>query len=452
MNDSKASDLPIALSQKGSPKPALSLVDAIGLIVGVVIGAGIFETPALVAANADRDFNIILFWVLGGVISFIGALCFAELATTYPHVGGNYHYLHRTYGRTIAFLFAWARMTVVQTGSIALLAFVFGDYLAQILPLGSYSASIYAALAIALLTVVNLVGLQPGKWTQNWLTAAKVLGLALVVVVGLAIAAPEASTAAVSSSKPSWGLAMIFVLLSYGGWNEAAYISAEIRNPRRNMVRSLLFSIAIISAIYVAINLAYLHGLSAAGMANSQAVAADLMRRAIGQHGVVFISFLIAISTLGALNATIFTGARTNYALGQDFSLFRFLGHWQQQANTPNGALIVQCAIALLLVILGSVTRKGFETMVDYTAPVFWFFFLLVGIALILLRIREPNRSRPFQVPLYPITPLLFCATSAYLLYSSLVYTKVGAIVGVVVVALGIPVLYWQQQSSQSNQ
>jgi amino acid transporter len=449
VNDSKSSSVPLVLPQEGAPKPALSLIDAIGLVVGVVIGAGIFETPALVASNLGNDFTIILFWILGGVISFIGALCFAELATAYPHVGGNYHYLHRTYGRSIAFLFAWARMTVVQTGSIALLAFVFGDYASQILPLGSYSASIYAGFAIAGLTAINLVGLQPGKWTQNWLSIAKILGLVLVIVVGLAIATPG-TPAVAEPSTPSWGMAMIFVLLSYGGWNEAAYISAEIRNPQRNMARSLLFSIAIISAIYVAINLAYLHGLSITGMVKSEAVAADLMRGAVGQSGAVFISVLIAITTLSALNATIFTGARTNYALGKDFSLFRFLGHWQEHSNTPAQALMLQSAIALLLIILGSITRKGFETMVDYTAPVFWFFFLLVGIALILLRIREPNRARPFRVPLYPITPLLFCATCAYLLYSSLVYMEKGAIVGVIVVALGIPMLYWQQQLTKS--
>ncbi|MBD2561306.1 MULTISPECIES: APC family permease [Nostoc] len=430
--------------QVAVPKPSLTLPDAVALIVGIVIGAGIFQTPALVANQAGSDFAVLLFWLIGGVVSLVGALCYAELATVYPDVGGAYYYLKRAFGRRVAFLFAWARMTVIQTGSIALLAFVFGDYVSQIWRLGTFSSSIYAAIAIALLTALNIIGLQQGKWTQNLLSAAKVLGLLLVVILGLT-AIPNSATAAPveSASSGTWGLAMVFVLLSYGGWNEAAYISAEIQDGRRNIVRSLMWSIGIITAIYLLINLAYLRGLGLTNMAQSEAVAADLMRSLWGESGALFISVLIAIATLGATNATIFTGARTNFALGQDFSLFGFMGRWQQRPSSPTYALLLQAAIALALVFLGTLTRKGFETMVDYTAPIFWFFFLLSGISLLVLRIREPHIVRPFRVPFYPFTPLLFCAVCGYLLYSSLVYTGVGAVAGVLAVAAGIPVLFW---------
>lgn len=429
-----------------APKPSLSFVDAVALIVGIVIGAGIFETPALVASSAGSEFALLLTWLAGGVASLIGAVCYAELATAYPHVGGTYYYLKRSFGQFMSFLFAWARMTVIQTGSIVLLAFVFGDYASQVLRLGPVSASLYAAGAIALLTVINIIGLQQGKCAQNLLTAAKVLGLLLVVVIGLVTTAPASINPAAPTGSGSWGLAMLFVLLSYGGWNEAAYISAEIQNRRRNIVRSLLWSIGIITAIYLLINLAYLRGLGLAGMAQSEAVAADLMRRQFGDAGASFISLLIAVSTLGAINATIFTGARTNYAMGQDVSLFGFLGRWQPRPSSPTTAFLLQAIIALALVVLGTITRKGFETMVDYTAPVFWFFFLLSGLSLFILRQREPQTNRPFRVPLYPLTPLLFCAICGYLLYSSLAYTGVGAIVGVAVVLLGIPLLYWSQK------
>lgn len=433
---------PIVASETAAPQPALAFVDAVAIIVGIVIGAGIFETPALVAANAGSEVVVMLVWLLGGAMSLIGALCYAELATAYPHAGGNYYYLRRAFGNSIAFLFAWARMIVIQTGSIALLAFVFGDYASQLLGLGRYSASLYAAIAVVLLTVLNILGIQQGKWTQNWLTAAKVLGLLLLVIVGLVWASPPAVVEpAEPTSTNTLGMAMIFVLLSYGGWNEAAYISAELRNLKRNMGRSLLWSIGIITAIYLAINLAYLQGLGLTNMAGSQAVAAELMRRAWGTPGAWFISLLIAVSTFGAINATIITGARTNYALGKDFRLFGFLGHWHQRANTPIRALIVQGAIALMLVVMGTLTRRGFETMVDYTAPVFWFFFLLTGISLFILRSREPNRPRPFQVPFYPLTPILFCLICGYLLYSSLAYTGIGAFFGVVAVVAGIPLL-----------
>lgn len=438
------SSLEQADTGEATPKPLLTLSDAVALIVGIVIGAGIFQTPALVASQAGSDTAVLLLWLAGGVVSMIGALCYAELATTYPNVGGVYYYLKRAFGKDTAFLFAWARLTVIQTGSIALLAFVFGDYASEIFRLGTFSPSVYAAVVIALLTLLNIVGLQQGKWAQNLLTAAKILGLLLVVLFGFT--ATTGSAIPTESTAPgNWGLAMVFVLLSYGGWNEAAYISAEIKNKQKNILRSLLWSIGIITAIYLLINLAYLRGLGLANMADSSAVAADLMRAVWGTPGAVFISILIAICTLGAVNATIFTGARTNYALGQDFALFGFMGRWQQLPSSPSSALIVQAAIALALVLLGTFTRKGFETMVDYTAPVFWFFFLLSGISLMLLRQKDPLSTRPFRVPFYPLTPLLFCAVCGYLLYSSVVYTNIGAMVGVVVVVAGIPVLFWNR-------
>ncbi len=435
-----ASKITMPESTLSTPKQTLSTIDASALIVGMVVGVGIFETPALVAANAATEQVALVAWGLGGIMSFVGALCYAELATAYPDAGGTYFYLMRAFGKKLAFLFAWARMTVIQTGSIALLAFVFGDYASQLLRLGEYSSAIYALMAIALLTTLNVVGIQQGKWTQNLLTVAKVVGLLLVIGVGIFIATAQSAAATPApTQKTTFGLAMVFVLLTYGGWNEAAYLSAEVRDSKRNMVRVLLGSIAVIAIIYILINLAYLHGLGLGGMAKSEAPAADLMRLVFGETGAKFVSFLIAVSALGSANATIFTGARTNYALGRDFKRFAFIGRWSN--STPKNALMVQGAIALTLVILGALTRKGFEAMVEYTAPVFWFFFLLSGIALLVLRVREPEVPRPFRVPIYPIIPLLFCATCAYLLYSSINYTGIYGSIGVIVLLTGVPIL-----------
>ncbi|MEZ8220690.1 Amino acid transporter [Candidatus Fervidibacteria bacterium JGI MDM2 JNZ-1-D12] len=425
-----------------APKPALTVADAVAIIVGIVIGSGIFRTPSLVAANTPNELLFLFAWLLGGIVSFIGALCYAELATTYPHAGGEYHFLHRAFGRDIAFLFAWARATVIQTGSIAMLGFVFGDYASQIFSLGTYSPAIYAALAAIALTAVNIMGVQQGKWTQNLLTAAKVLGLLLVVAVGLFAALPsEPATPPPKPSSGAFGLAMIFVLLTYGGWNEAAYISAELKDVRRNMLKALMLGITAITVIYLLVNFAYLKGLGLSGMAKSEAVAADLLRNAWGEVGAKFISVLIAISALGAMNATIFTGARTNFAWGQDFRALKFLGVWDERVSTPANALLVQGLISLGLIALGAWTRQGFSTMVDYTAPVFWFFFLLTGLSLFILRTADAETRRPFAVPLYPLVPLLFCVFCVYMLQSSLSYTGVGALVGVAVLLVGIPVL-----------
>lgn len=425
-----------------APKPTLSVADAVAIIVGIVIGSGIFKTPSLVAANTPNELLFLFAWLLGGIVSFIGALCYAELATTYPHAGGEYHFLHRTFGRDISFLFAWARATVIQTGSIAMLGFVFGDYASQIFSLGTYSPAIYAAVATIVLTSLNIMGVQQGRWTQNLLTAAKVIGLLLVVAVGLFIALPsEPATPSPKPSSGAFGLAMIFVLLTYGGWNEAAYISAELKDVRRNMLRALMLGIAAITVIYLLVNFAYLKGLGLSGMAKSEAVAADLLRNAWGEMGAKFISVLIAISALGAMNATIFTGARTNFAWGRDFKALGFLGVWNERASTPSNALLVQGLISLGLVALGAWTRQGFSTMVDYTAPVFWFFFLLTGLSLFILRTADAENLRPFAVPLYPLVPLLFCFFCVYMLQSSLSYTGIGALVGVAVLLVGIPVL-----------
>jgi APA family basic amino acid/polyamine antiporter len=436
--------------EAANPIPALSRTDAIVVIVGIVVGAGIFKTPSLVAASSGSEAAALLLWVAGGAISLIGALCYAELVTAYPHPGGDYHYLGRAYGKPPAFLFAWSRITVLQTGSIALLAFVFGDYASQLFSLGNRSSAIFAALLIIVLTAINLIGLRQGKWTQKILTIAEIAGLLLVVVAGLVVSpAAGVQPAPVDADGParsSVGLALVFVLLTYGGWNEAAYISSEMRGRRRNLARALLWGIAIITGIYLLVNVALLRGLGLAGMAASEAVAADLMRRWLGETGAELVSVLVAVSAITSANATVLTGARASYALGRDFRVFRPLGRWRSRAGTPGNALLVQGAIALALVLLGSLTRSGFATMVEYTAPVFWFFFLLTGLALIVLRIRDPGTPRRFSVPLYPLTPLLFCASSAYMLWSSLAHTGFGALVGVAVLLAGVPVLFWARR------
>jgi amino acid transporter len=332
------------------------------------------------------------------------------------------------------------------------LAFVFGDYASQLLSLGGRSSAIFAGILVVALTGLNLLGLREGKWTQKILTTAEVTGLLLVVVAGFAVA-PSAADPVVSGPtpepfRPTVGLALVFVLLTYGGWNEAAYISSEMRGGRRNLARALLLGTAIITGIYLLVNVAYLRGLGLAGMAGSEAVAADLMRRWLGQSGAELVSVLVAICAMTSANATVLTGARASFALGRDYRIFRPLGRWQSRGGTPGNALLAQGVIALALVYFGALTRSGFVTMVEYTAPVFWAFFLLTGLALIVLRIRDPETPRRFAVPFYPVIPLLFCASSAYMLWASLAHTGIGALVGVGVLLLGVPVLAWARRGS----
>ncbi len=426
------------------PAPSLRIVDAVALTVGVVLGAGIFKAPSLVAAQLGSENAVLLAWLLGGVASLVGALCYAELASAWPHPGGDYHFLHRALGPGVAFLFAWARLTVIPTGSIALLAFVFGDYASQLAPLGPYSSSVYATAVVVGLTAMNVAGLRQGTRTQNLLTVVEVLGVGVLIVAGLLLVPSPAQPPPAASSTSmgsAWGMAMIFVLLTYGGWNEVACLSAEVRGSRRNLGRALLVSIGVVTALYLLVNWAYLRGLGLAGVGRSEAVAADLMQRAVGSWGAQVICVLVAVSALTSANATVLTGARTHYAFGCDSVLFKGLGHWHARANTPTRALLVQGVLSLGLVGLGTLTRQGFETMVEYTAPVFWLFFLLTGVSLLVLRAREPHAPRPFRVPLYPLTPLLFIGTCAYVLYSSLAYAGLGALASLVVLGTGAVLL-----------
>lgn len=412
---------------------------AAALCVGMVIGAGIFKTSPMVAQSLPEAWQLYLAWALGGVLSFVGALCFAELAAAFPDAGGDYHFLRRAYGPRVGLLFAWSRFAVIHTGSMALLGFVFGDYLSQIVDLGPQASALLAAGLIVALTALNLAGVRAGLGTQLGLMALVIAGLLLLgggavvqQAAGLPPALPGAATAAAD-----WGTAMVFVFLAYGGWSDAATLSAEMRDPRRGIVRALLLGLALVTALYLLANWAYVRVLGLAGLAHSVAPAAELMRLVWGRGAELLMVGAVTLTTLSVMNAILIAGPRTTYAAARDLLAGSRLAHWNARRGTPGTAVVATSAVALLLVAFGALTRGGFSTMVDYLSPVYWAFLTLSGAAVIVLRRREPDAPRPFRVPLYPWLPLLFTACSAWLLGSSLVYVKAGAVVGVAVLAAG---------------
>jgi amino acid transporter len=430
------------------PRQTLSVTDACAMIVGLIVGAGIFGTPSIVAGAVGDESTLYMVWIAGGVFSIIGALCYAELATAFPSAGGEYHFLQRAFGRSLAFLYGWARMTVIVAGSIAVFAYLFGDYLSRVINLGAHSSAIWAALVVVVLTGVNYCGIREGKATQNVFTVLEVGGLVLIIVAGLFFAAPPAAVvpAAAGADQPWYmgagiGSAMIFVLFTYGGWNDAAYISAEVRNRERNMARALLIAISVVALLYVLVNFAYLKGLGYDQMARSNAVAADLLKAVWGPTGEKVIAIMIAIAALTSVNGSMIVGARSNYALGRDWPMLSYLGQWHEASGSPRNAMLVQGAIALALVGLGAIQNSGFKGLVEYSLPVFWGFFLLTGIALFVLRAKEPDAPRPFKVPMYPVVPAIFVLMCGYLLYSSLTYHRTHALVGLGVLAVGAVVL-----------
>jgi amino acid transporter len=443
--------------------PRLGLWDAVSIIVGIVVGTAIFKTPAMVFQNAPGPWSAMAVWLLGGGLSLCGGLCYAELATRYPRDGGDYEYLSRAYGRWIGFHFGWAQLTVILSGSIGAMAYAFADYSARLWPsLGGHIPWV-AAAAVLLLSACNALGVVTGKFVQNILSVAKMSGLAAVAVAGLSAAwqdHPPAMLAPGAQENVRLGLAMVFVLYAYGGWNDAAFVAAEVCDVQRNLPRALWIGIAAITAIYLAVNAAYLTVLGFDAARQSDTPAADVLERSVGAWGSRAVSVLVMISALGAINGMILTGSRVYAVWGADSRAFHWLGGWNQRRVAPVAAVIAQAAITVVLILAVGTQQGqrlfdlslagvglpglpwdrywgGFETLVAGTAPVFWSFFLLTGLSVFVLRTTDRTTPRRFSIPLFPLPPMIFCAACVYMLYSSIEYARWLSLLGAAPLAIG---------------
>jgi basic amino acid/polyamine antiporter, APA family len=430
------------------PQRQLSLFDSVCILVGIIIGAGIYETTPMVASCMGSGGGTLAVWLVGGVLALAGSLCYAELATAYPREGGDYVYLTRALGRWCGGLFGWSQLAIVRPGDIALMAFIFARYANQLwAPLGGWGGPVlWAALIVMVLTVINILGVRSGRTTQNILTVAKVVGLLAIVgaaFLGGGAAAPASAPQPAGGASMNLQLAMILVLFVYGGWNEMAYVAAEVKEPNRNIVRALVIGAVTVTGLYALINGAFLYGLGFEAMSKSQAIAVDVVRKTLPADSAGrFIAAVICISAAGAVNGLIFTGARVTYALGTEHAMFRVLGRWHPRWGTPVAALAVQGAIALVIVVAAG----SFVDTILYSAPVVWLFFTGTAISVFLLRLKEPTIDRPFRVPAFPIVPGIFLACCLFMFYNSLTYawgvkpTALWIMAGVMVV--GVPV-YW---------
>ncbi len=438
------------MSRGESPKQELTLFDSTCLIVGIIVGAGIYQTAPDVAKGAGSGLGVLVIWVVAGLLSLCGAMGYAELASAYPRVGGDYVYLSRAYGRWAGFLFGWAQLAIVRPGDIAVMAFVFATYAQAIYDpfartdfAGTHQC--YAVGATVLFTAVNALGVSEGKWTQNVLTVLKVLGL--LSIVGLSVLGPSGSPPAGAVQPFPWSLALILVLFTFGGWNEMAYVAAEVRNPRRNIARALAIGTLTVTVLYLLVNGAFLHSLGYSGMGQSRAVAAETVARVLPQCGEKFISALICISALGAVNGLVLTGARISFAVGSEHRVFRFLGRWEERRGTPARALLVQGAIAVALIVaLGS-----FLNAILYTAATVYSFYLATTMAILVLRRKEPQVERPYRVFGYPVVPLVFAAVCAFLIYSAVCYRPRVAAVSTLVLPLGLLLYRISERKTQAE-
>ena len=423
-----------------APRRQLNVWHAASICVGMVIGAGIFSSTPAAASNVAGSAQLMLAWAIGGAFSLIGALCFAEMAAAFPDAGGDYFFLRKAYGERVGFLFAWSRFAVIHTGSMAMLAFVFGDYLGQIVHFGAHDSAMFATLIILALTGINLAGIRVGLNTQITLMIIVLSGLVSIGAAGAWLwwqGIPPPTAPPPRGDNVHLGAAIIYIFLAYGGWNDAATLSAEMRDEARGMRLALVLGMGVVTALYLLVNWGFLQGLGLAGLARSVAPASDLMLKAFGRPGQYAIVAAVTITSLTVMNAIMITGARTTYAAARDTGTLLTLSRWHAVRGTPPAAIIAIGGVSLLLVGFGSFTRRGFATMVDYMSPVFWSFMTLSALALIVLRRRYPAVRRPYRAPLYPVLPLVFALGSAYTAYASLIYVKVGALVGALVLGLG---------------
>jgi len=427
---------------------SLHLPDATALVVGCVIGAGIFRTAASIARYLHEPWLVMAVWAAGGFISFCGALCYAELGAAYPKTGGDFVYIGKAYGPAASFLFGWTKIFTERVGTIAILGSVFAEYAASVLHLNSFHTKELAATAILLLTWANILGIHVGKGVQNTLTAVKVGALLFIISAGLlgmgGQLAPADSGTAAGPAMPvlqAFGVALVFVLWTYGGWTESSYVAEEIHDPHRNLPWSIFLGLSVVMVLYLAVNWVYMRYIPLAEMPGKPLVAAEVMRAAIGPAGAAVTSLVVASSAFGALNGYILTSGRILLAMGKEHPLFSRLAAVHPRFATPAQALGFNALAAILLVWIGT-----FDQIVTYSTVVISLFFALAAFSVIVLRVKDPKTPRPYRVWGYPVTPVLFIL-ALLLFVADITWTQPReAVFGFVLAALGFPLYLWSRK------
>ena len=424
----------------------LGLFSGMMAVVGGIIGGGIFRTPATVAERLRSPGLVLLAWVIGGVVALIGAFCWGELGQRRPRAGGGYVYLRETFGPLPAFLYGWTLVLVIATGAIAAVGVTFADYTLALVGLPHTYSVPLAVAAIVFLAGINYVGVRPAAITQNIFTILKLVALAMLIGAGIFLGAPSPPSAAPSPPLhlAALGPALVPVLFTYGGWQQTNFIAEEIVEPERNLPRALVLGVAIVVAVYLLTNVAYLRVLGVDGLAASTAPAADTMRAVLGPTGGKIIAAGIAVSTFGFLNLVILVTPRVLQAMAADGVFFGRLAVLHPTYQTPTAAIVALALCAVALTLTGT-----FGQLVDYVTFGDWIFFGLTAAALFVYRQRDQGPVTGFCVPGYPGTVIIFVLAAAYVVFSAIISNPTNAAIGAGLIALGIPAfLYWRSRAS----
>ena len=425
--------------------------DATMLVMGGIIGAGIFVNPAEVARHVHTPGLIVGVWALGGLIAMAGALVYAELADRRPEVGGQYAYLRDAYGPTPAFLYGWSLLLVIQSGGMAAVAITFARYFGELTALALPDGAVAAAVLL-LLVAINCVGVRAGGTVQSGLMLLKIVAIALLVLAGwwLAPANPGFTSPAANELPPSGliaavGAALTPVMFAYGGWQTASFVAAEMRDPRRDLTRALLWGVAGVVLLYTAVAFVCVYALGPTGLGQSSTPAADVMRQALGSRGATLIALGIAISALGFLSQGMLTAPRVYFAMAEDGLFFRKIARVSATTHVPVMAILLQGAVAIAIALSGS-----YGQILSYVVAVDFIWFGLTGAALFVFRRRDPAGAG-FSAPGHPVTTGLFVLACAMIVIATLVSSPLNSLIGFAILFAGLPACrYWQRKNRTS--
>ena len=409
------------------------------LSLTIVVGVGIFETPPLVAAATANGWNLLVIWLVGGILSLCGVFCWAELASTWPCRGGEIIYVERAWGKSAGFLVAWTHALVLRPGSIATMAFPAARYGAIALGVDPSTCLLPGSICLILaMTLVQAVNLRQGLAMQRVLTVAKILGILVVAGCGLQAGIEPLSLSRSSATEGKPLLALILVLFTFGGWNELAYVTSEIEDSEQRVQRALWQGITAVTLLYLLVNLGYLSALGGQGMVASKSVAVDTVSLIFPEAAVSLVAWIIFACALGAVYGLIFTGARVYRALGERLPALNFLARVDRSGRPSVHALAGQAFLACFVVLLS----RSFLAAVLYTSTMVWLIFFVSGLAVFTLRAKEADRHRPFRVPFHPFTTMVFCLSCLLLVYGSVSYDLQGSFISIAFVLTGVPLLH----------
>jgi basic amino acid/polyamine antiporter, APA family len=424
----------------------LGLLEATSIVIGTLIGAGIFIVPGAIARDLPSSPMILVVWIITGVISLFGALAYAELGAMMPHSGGQYVYLREAYGTLPAFVCGWAFFLVIQSGSIATVSVGFSLYLSYLLP-GVAGLSRWAPVAlIAILTFINYRGIKAGAFVQVLFTILKIGGLALLIGSAFSYKAGPGIDWTVSASAFSvhgLGLAMLGCFVAYDGWHVIAFIAGEVREPRRNLPLALGLGVLSSVAIYVLANIAYMKLLSLPEIAASERVAATAAERSMGPVGATLMTLTIILSSIGSANGSILTAPRIYFAQARDGLFFRQLASIHPKYETPHISILVQGVWTSLLALSGS-----YEALFSYVIFASWVVHAMTVLGVVILRRKRPDVERPYRMWGYPVAPFLFVAFALAFVVNTLVGRPGSSLMGALIILSGVPVYYfWRSRA-----